>query len=751
MLYVNPNFIKPYLSTDRVIRILDSDNQNTLNFRVNQFNHLLIRGKNLLIFLNTRPNLAFTLTFSTVLEAQQAVETLYTAINTLKVNTNTGGGTPTIPTLQEVSDAGNGTTNDLLFLSALSQNDGKFTIKNHKRFKTFEFDGYNSDWKATFSNQNLTTVDRFYSLPDEDGDILLDQLVTFNYLTNKLGYTPYNADINANGYISLLDLSTSNNLTYNNTTGQFDIASNISLVNTSASGLTGGAGIDLFSNDGAAVSSGDRLGTIGMGGFDGSDNSRGAGIQAWATQNWTNTARGARLTFDVIANGSNVSQIAAQIDQNKDFTFYGKIIRFGQTGLLKANGDVDSTAYAQYMVCGISNSSGVFTSYATLQDAFTAVSAGQTIEIFADVTLAAGLTLTKSCNINFNGHTISLTHATDYIITFGVVGGELNLFNGKLAYTGTGAGTGGTLYTNNNSIVINCQGMYFCSNTTTTTAKCINLTASNPIINNAFCIVLGNGAGIYNSDSNGSANNCIVIMKGNGNGIQGGYSTNNCVVHSNAATSSYFALYATIVNNCVAIVTNSSIGIGLNGGNANNCYVFNNSSGIGISPNNGGSINNCTIMTNSGACIDTQSGYGIRNCVLRKATGTTAALVHQNILNQIMISNNDIVSVGGPGISLAANPNGNLINSHIVGNIIESQYNNAAGHGIVYSVGGATGLHIYKNFIIVANASANSINAANANSAKIAQNIYKNATVPVHANITQEAFTSIDANGNIKI
>lgn len=747
MLYVNPSFIKPYLSTDKVIRIVNSNNQNTLNFRVDQFQHLLIRGKNVLLFLSTRPTLAYTLTFSTVLEAQQALETFYSALAALRLNVSTGG----TPTLQEVSDAGNGTTNDLLFLSALSQADGKFAIKNHKRFKTFEFDGFNSDWKATFSNQNLTTVDRLYSLPDEDGDLLLDQQVTFNYLTAKLGYTPYDADVNANGYISLLDISTSSNLSYNNTTGYFDISPNLTLINTSASGLTGGAGIDMFSNDGAAISSGDRIGNIGMGGYDGNDNSRGAGIQAWATQNWSNSARGARLTFDVIANNSNVSQIAAQIDQNKDFTFYGKIIRSGQTGLLKANGDVDGTAYAQYMVCGISNALGVFTSYATLQDAMTAVSAGQTIEIFADVTLAAGLSLTKSCNINFNGHTVSLTHATEPIITFNAVGGELNLFNGKLVYTGTGTGTGGTLYSINNSTVINCQGMYFCSNTTATTAKCINLTASGPTINNAFCIVLGNGAGIYISDSNGSSNNCVVIIKGNGNGIQGGYSANNCIVHSNAVSSSYFAFYSTLVNNSVAIVTNTSTGIGLNNGNANNCFVFNNSSGIGISPNNGGYVSNCTVFTTSGACIDTQSGYGIKNCVLRKSGGTTAALVHQNILNPIMISNNDILSVGGPAISLAANPGGNFNNSHIIGNTIESQYNNAAGHGIAYNISAGTGLHIYKNFIIVANSSAYSISASSANSAKIAQNIYKNATVPVHANITQEAFTSIDANGNIKI
>ena len=65
-------------------------------------------------------------------------------------------------------------------------------------------------------------------------------------------------------------------------------------------------------------------------------------------------------------------------------------------------------------VFGIADTSGVYTFYATLTLAMAAATAGQTIEMFADVTESSvtSITLKNGVNINGNGHTYNYTAAT---------------------------------------------------------------------------------------------------------------------------------------------------------------------------------------------------------------------------------------------------------------------------------------------------------------------------------------------------
>lgn len=91
-------------------------------------------------------------------------------------------------------------------------------------------------------------------------------------------------------------------------------------INTATHSASGGAGIIGYSDSGAALVSGDRLGFFLLGGSENSahelDNS--AGMIGLATQTWTNTAAGSQLQFQVTPNNSETRSIAMTIDQSGD-------------------------------------------------------------------------------------------------------------------------------------------------------------------------------------------------------------------------------------------------------------------------------------------------------------------------------------------------------------------------------------------------------------------------------------------------
>lgn len=70
-------------------------------------------------------------------------------------------------------------------------------------------------------------------------------------------------------------------------------------INTSASSSTVGGRFTILSDDGAALSSGDRLSQIGFGGSQDASHTlfSAAGIRGYATENWSGTAVGSKITF----------------------------------------------------------------------------------------------------------------------------------------------------------------------------------------------------------------------------------------------------------------------------------------------------------------------------------------------------------------------------------------------------------------------------------------------------------------------
>jgi hypothetical protein len=89
--------------------------------------------------------------------------------------------------------------------------------------------------------------------------------------------------------------------------------------NTATSSPTAGSGMEGFSDDGAAMVSGDRLGFYTLGGAkDGvHTTSNSLSLEGFATQNWTGTATGSKWVFSTTPNGSTTRAEGISIDQDK--------------------------------------------------------------------------------------------------------------------------------------------------------------------------------------------------------------------------------------------------------------------------------------------------------------------------------------------------------------------------------------------------------------------------------------------------
>lgn len=89
-----------------------------------------------------------------------------------------------------------------------------------------------------------------------------------------------------------------------------------SLTSTAASSGSVGPQVGIFTNDGASVDSGHRIGQIAFGGRGGGSVVQGPLIVGTTTELWSATARGSRLNFYTVPNTLTVAQLAMFIEQN---------------------------------------------------------------------------------------------------------------------------------------------------------------------------------------------------------------------------------------------------------------------------------------------------------------------------------------------------------------------------------------------------------------------------------------------------
>lgn len=389
-------------------------------------------------------------------------------------------------------------------------------------------------------------------------------------------------------------------------------------------------------------------------------------------------------------------------------------------------------------ICGIANSSGVYTYYTTLNLAITAATSGQTIELFTDITETGSVSITTKVGVKINGngytYTLSVNDATHAIVD-GSTFTELS--NIKVVRTGRAGNSTGVVFFTNTSInaVLKCQNVVF-ENTYGVGVNLYRGTIYGLTVNSyGTCITTGyeygyiydcnltsgNSIGYDNSYNAGEVQNCIVtanltaimaqggtVYNSIGRSTSGtGIQANTRVVNSTGTSSSGIGISSPNGYNCVGISTS---GIGLSG-------TFTNSTGISTSGYGGtnGTKTNCTLISSSNYASFQEN---LNNSFLQSTTNVPLWLSTGKIVNTCT------------ALCLWDNVGGHAINT----------------------TSASTGVDIRSCNLTVTNASAYCINGASGSTYKYANSSYKGSTTPVNTtNVAQGITNTSDSQGNILI
>ena len=381
---------------------------------------------------------------------------------------------------------------------------------------------------------------------------------------------------------------------------------------------------------------------------------------------------------------------------------------------------------------GIANASGSYTYYSDFQTAINAASAGETIEMFADVTETTDTTVNmkNGVNVNFNGHTYTLnTSGTTNCISVGS-GVTVELFNGKLVRTG------GT-----------------------------------PSISNSLAVVVGLGGllrnfGMYYYNDFGTAgyvtSSGLRIIGGHFQGETIGLYVNGCTAEKvyarantaagiqlqNAGTLFYSEGYSRdnfgIFNNnsfAASCIGRSDGNIGFQTtGNTFDCKGYSSANtGINVTGNFANIFGYSTALYGVAVLADGNgvSGYSTANNGVRMVSGGGTFF---------KISNLNAHSTSAIALLLFLNAG-----KFEVSNInVFTDWNDANGHG-VQVLGTDNDIYVSGGNINVLNSSANCLYNNIAKSFYFAKLSFMNSTTPINANITNLQSNTPDAYGNILI
>ena len=407
----------------------------------------------------------------------------------------------------------------------------------------------------------------------------------------------------------------------------------------------------------------------------------------------------------------------------------------GVATLVGSTLNVPNYATSSSGICGIANSSGVYTYYATLSLAMAAAVSGQTVDILTDITETGSVTITTKTGVKINGngytYTLSVDDATNAITVDSYL---VELFNWKVVRTGRANGsTGYVLRGLIGPVNLKCYNVVFENTygygvqfygsiyglTINTYSLCayqqyddLNLYNCNLTSTNLYGISTVRGE-IFNStvtaltdaiviQSTSLVSNSVGRSTGSGVGISAPR-----VVNSTGISSSGTAISSTNGYNCVGISTS---GVGLSG-------TFTNSTGISTSgfASSGGTKTNCTLISSSNYGSNLEN---LNNCFLQSTTNVPLWL-----------------------------STGKLVNSCTA----LCLWDNVGGHAI-NTTSASTGVDIRNCNLTVTNASAYCLNGASGSTFKYASNTYKGSTTAVNStNITQGITNTSDNQGNILI
>ena len=382
-------------------------------------------------------------------------------------------------------------------------------------------------------------------------------------------------------------------------------------------------------------------------------------------------------------------------------------------------------------VFGISNSSGVYTYYATLTLAMASATSGQVIEMFADVTEtgAVSVTLKNGVNINGNGHTYTLSNSgTANALIDNNVAVSCEIFNIKIVRT-----LGATPSNTANM----CLSIF----STTSEIKCSNAFFKNT--NGTSILNLGNLWGVSAVSTNGTSG--TIYSGGN---IYDSYveSTNSNALFGNAGN----------IINCTGIANTSSIGINMTSGNVYNSFG---KSATGNGLNGAGKFYNSIGVSTTGNAIEAFSGTEINQCTGISTSGYGISGNGYFAYQCRFISSSAYGAGGGTGAEHYDCSHESTSNSAVFGYVglklyrgsAYSKWNNVAGHAFQQWSSGS-GSVLNNVFLRVTNASANCVNSSGtATTIGYVQNAFLGATTPINATITQGITNLEDVQGNQKL
>jgi len=391
-------------------------------------------------------------------------------------------------------------------------------------------------------------------------------------------------------------------------------------------------------------------------------------------------------------------------------------------------------------ICGISDATGTYTYYATLNLAMAAASGGDTVEMFADIeeTTSTTVTLIPDITINGNGHIYKLSVDDDtHAFTFNSTG-TVFLNNITIIRTGRSLNANGYCLRHNSSGAIvkgnGCQliNTYGSGTWGAGSLYGFNITAVYRGVYNPFA-----STNIYdtNIECTGSTGEAIYVAAGE---------TVNCyakVINGNAIFNGAGRVY-----NSVGISTNG-IGIFCNGEVYDSIGKSVSSKGL-----SGQRLTNCVGISTSSFGIACTSG---RNCVGISTSGVGG---QGDFHNSTLISSSNYAFSGTGTRALyncyvASSSSITTFRPNLYNSTVVCKWDNAGGHCTTSNV--LLELEIVNSSFKVTNSSAYCINGyggAGGSTWKYANNSFEGSTTPVNtANISQGITNTSDSQGNILI
>lgn len=340
--------------------------------------------------------------------------------------------------------------------------------------------------------------------------------------------------------------------------------------------------------------------------------------------------QGLTLINDYLIQDANTSAIADGTLVNDSFSFH--IDGGALAGRYKDNlGVVTDLVIGGPTpdVLGIADSNGVYTYYSDFTTAMGAAVAGDTVEMFGDITETGNVTITipSGVNLNMNGHTYTLDGSdnTAFQYTNGV-GTRTKIINGTIIKKNspTPLGGGNGLYIGSSPDLIDCNGLTVISDG----AYCLNFNSAP----DGSGFVKG-GSFIYEGATS-KAGGYAHIIDGRIDGAffdtQDGSVRVTNAIFSNCKVDGAIATANTLgeVENCIVKNTNTfNAGIIVQGAKVSNCYVYSQNTDAISSSNASSIISNCTAISDGSEGLNLNLGYAY-NCYV-KSTVTNGAWINQ--------------------------------------------------------------------------------------------------------------------------